>query len=193
MMNPENSPRKNRILLALAIFFVAMMITFWVGKDPAVIDAEREAYVDPIAKAETENLAWNCPLTDGDGNTVEMRDLYNEKPVYVVFWMPWSDESIAQLDALAPTYEAYHDKVTIIAVAMDRSRDEALTVATEKQWPMMVYTTPMETAGDYNITSVPTSIVIAKGGQISSRDSSVLTEKQLAYKLERAIAQSQKW
>lgn len=186
--------RKQNIVAALAVILVILMVTFWVGKDPAIYEAEREQLVEPIAKAETENLAWNCQLTDRDGRTVAMRDLYNAQPVYVVFWMPWSQESIDQIDALQEAYAAYHQKIQIIVVALERGDDqEAFTIAAAKHWPMAVYTTPLSTASDYHITSVPTSLVIAKGGQISSRDTTALTQKQRAYKIERAIAQSQAW
>lgn len=186
--------RKQNIVAALAVILVILMITFWVGKDPAIYEAEREKMVEPIAKAETENLAWNCSLTDRDGRTVAMRDLYNAQPVYVVFWMPWSQESIDQIDALPETYAAYHQKIQLIVVALTRDGDtSAFAIAAANHWPMAVYTTPLATASDYNITSVPTSLVIAKGGQISSRDTAAVTPKQLAYKIERAIAQSQAW
>lgn len=192
-MKQQNSPLKNCILLFFAILFSGLMITFWVGKDPAVINAEQEKMVAPIAAADTDHLAWNEPLTDTAGKVTEMKTLYNDKPVYVVFWMPWSEESIAQIDGLAATYAAYHEKVHIILVAFERSRKEALAVASQKQWPMPVYTVPMSAAGDYGITSVPTSVIIRKGGQIQNVDPNIVSTKALAYRLEEAIDKSPVW
>lgn len=192
-MGQPNSPLKNRILLFFAILFTGLMVTFWVGKDPAVLNAEQEKMVAPVAAADTDHLAWNEPLTDTDGNVTEIKTLYNDKPVYVIFWMPWSDESMAQIDALMPVYERYHEKVHIILVAFERGRKEALSIASQKKWPMPIYTAPMGMASDYGITSVPTSVIIRKGGQIERLDRNVITPKQISYGLEEAIAKSPVW
>lgn len=182
-----NSTCKNSILAVLALVLLGLMLTFWTGKDPAVLQAEQEKMVEPVSQEATEMLAWNCLLTDEKGHTLQMRDLYNEKPVYVLFWMPWSRDSIRQIDAIIPIYETYGKDIHVVVAALERSRREALDTARQKQWPFPVYTVPMAAAGDYHVYNVPVSVVISRGGQIKSRDASVLTQRQLAYKIERAL------
>lgn len=176
---------KNGILAVLALTCIILMLVFWQGKDPEILDAEQAKMVAPVSQAATENLAWNCQLRDGNGQTVELRDLYNKKPVYLLFWAPWSRESVTQLDTLAPLYKTYGKDVYFVIVNFDSDADAAFDVVNQKKYDFPIYMVSVDVTNDYHVYNVPSSFFIRKGGQIMSRDEEVLGEKDLQYKFAR--------
>lgn len=186
-MSLYNSKLKKRIVSILAILCVALMITFWTGKSPEVLNAEQEKLVEPVAQAATENLAWNCRIINGNGQAVELRDLYNKKPVCLLFWMPWSRDSLQQLETLASLYDAYGKDVYIAAVSFDRNWNEVFDAVRGKNYPFPIYLAPITIADDYRVYHVPVVFWIEKGGQIMSRDENILEKKEMMYKFERLL------
>ena len=176
---------KNIIVAILAIVCIVLLLVFWKGKDPDVLNAEQEKMTAPITQAATENLAWNCQLRDGNGQTVEFRDLYNKKPVYLLFWAPWSRESLTQLETISSMYKTYGKDVYFVIVNFDSDSDAAFDVVNQKGYAFPIYMVSVDVTNDYHVYNVPSSFFIRKGGQIMNRDEDVLSEKELQYKFAR--------
>lgn len=178
---------KNIIVALLAVTCIVLLIVFWKGKDPDVLEAEQAKMTAPVTQAATENLAWNMNLTDGNGQAVVFRDLYNKKPVYLLFWAPWSRNSVDQLDEVAHFYGQYGKEVYFVVVHFEQDSDAAFATFEQKKYPFPIYMASIDVTNDYHVYNVPVSFFIRKGGQIMSRDEEVLGEKELAYKFARVV------
>ncbi len=181
MKHHENNRVKNRILAVLAGTLCLLMIWFWTGKDENAFSSEEIKQAERISQVETEVLAPDAEMETIDGQNVQMQDLYNKKPVYVFFWMPWSDESKKQLPIIESLYKKYGKQVYFVIVSLGSTKKDAQQFYHQSTYTMPFYTAAMTMASDYNVYEVPLSMIIATGGTIKSRQEGILTEKELEY------------
>lgn len=181
MKHHENHRMKNRILAVLSAVLCVLMIWFWTGKDENAFSSEEIKQAERISQVETEVLAPNAAMETIDGRDVQMKDLYNKKPVYVFFWMPWSDESKKQLPIIESLYKKYGEQVYFVVVSIGSTKKDAQRFCHQSPYTMPFYTAVIAMASDYNVYEVPLSMMIAKGGTIKSRQTGALTEKELEY------------
>lgn len=66
----------------------------------ARIDMEGRKDTADLIRSETEVLAPDILLKTRSGEIVRLRTLYNEKPVCLYFWHPWTEYSKEGLDTL---------------------------------------------------------------------------------------------
>ena len=181
---------RNRVVAVIAAIVVAIPIFFWPSVEDGILGKEklaeeqREKDAEPIIKAETERLASDGVLTYQGGEKVSLRDRYNEKPVYMLFWMPWSDESLKALDVAHEAYKTYGREVYFIVVSMEYGRGEKDIQAVEAQYDLPFYHGSHEFAREFNAYSVPHAVFIKKNGTIQRHEDAIMTERQLAYALE---------
>lgn len=176
---------KNKILIVLALICILIMLFFWPGKDEKIAKDADEKEAQYISQMETESLAHNITLYDQSGKDCTMRELYNKKPVYVLFWMPWSELSITQLDILEDVYHRYGHQVYFVILAAGKSEEEMQTFFVNHDYDLPFYTADISAASDYNVNDVPQSLMIARYGQITGRKNGVLDSRELAYMIEK--------
>lgn len=181
MKKYEDKNIKNKVLAVLAVVFCLLMICFWTGKDENAVSTEDVKAAEDVSQKETEVLAHNAALKTIDGRDVQMRDLYNKKPVYVFFWMLWSEDSKKQLSVMEPIYKTYGKDVYFVIVSLGSTEKEAQRFYKKSSYTMPFYTSGLAMASDYNVYEVPQSIMIARGGTIKKRHIGTLPEKELAY------------
>lgn len=92
-MNKIRAGIKNKIIVVLAVACTAYFVSFWMGTERDVALKAYEKAAEEAMIADTEILAHNGHIRSMDGQDTEIRDLYNDKPVLIYFWMPWSDDS----------------------------------------------------------------------------------------------------
>ena len=185
MKQYEDKNIKNKVLAVLAVVLCLLMICFWTGKDENAVSTEDVKAAEEVSQKETEVLAHNAALETIDGRDVQMKDLYNKKPVYVFFWMPWSEESKKQLSVIEPLYKKYGKNVYFVVVSLGSTQKEARRFYQKSPYTMPFYTAELAMASDYNVYEVPQSMMIAKGGTIKERHVGTLSEKELAYFIEK--------
>ncbi len=157
----------------------------WCGDgEEAIAAAAKEA-----RRADVEVMTPNVRLERADGTAAELRDLYNEKPVLLVFWMPWSDDSKRQLEEAASLYEEYGRDMHLIMAVLGSDAGEARAYYEEKGYPMPFYTGEISAAGDLNVYEVPQLLVIRRGGAVSARRKGFVPARDLAYLLARSRKQ----
>lgn len=180
-MSEEKHTIKNKILLGIALLCVLGMVCLWTGKDEQIAKKEDIKIAEEVSLRETEVLAHNAAMETIDGRAVAMRDLYNKKPVYVFFWMPWSDDSKKQLPAIEEAYLEWGRDVYFVIVSVGSTQREARAFFQASSYTMPFYTAALAMARDYNVYEVPQSIIIGKGGTIKKRHIGVMTQHELAY------------
>ena len=96
----RSEKRKNIIFFGLAFICLVLLFAWWPGKDPARIDMEGRKDTADLIRSETEVLAPDILLKTRSGEIVRLRTLYNEKPVCLYFWHPWTEYSKEGLNTL---------------------------------------------------------------------------------------------
>ena len=134
--------------------------------------------------AQLEQLARNIPLVTADGQTVALRKLYNEKPVFVYFWLTWSDTAQAELPILEDLYKTYGHDVDFLIVCLDRDAHTRQKIAADWSYTMPLYFASMDSADTYNVYSVPMYYVIHQGGKILDIHKGGFNTRRLSYSLE---------
>lgn len=177
--------KKNTILGFLALCCISYFVCFWMGTETALTVQYYEKAAEEERRADTEILAPNVRLQDEEGNTVQMRALYNERPTYVLFWLPWNEDSKKQLALAQEAYEAYGQDVSFAVIAVGSDSDEAAAYYRGAGYDMPLYTGDISVAYEYNAYVMPQSILIDKGGAICGRRTGIVPSRELAYMIEK--------
>lgn len=186
-MNKTRAGIKNKIIAALAVACAAYFVAFWMGTEKeATLEAYEKAAEEAMI-ADTEILAHNGHIRAMDGQDTEIRDLYNDKPVLIYFWMPWSDDSKEGMPVLENIYRRYGDDIHVVALSFGSTAEEARSFYLQHAYAMPFYTGALSVADDYNVYEVPQCVMIRKGGAISDRTAGLPDERSLAYMVERGM------
>lgn len=113
-------------------------------------------------------------IADREGDLIRLSSLQG-KVILVVFWASVSNESIQALLQLKQIYNKYHQKgFEVYAISLDTNRINWLSAIdfNEFNWiNVLEYATPESRASQlYNITSLPTTFLINRDGDILARN-----------------------
>ena len=180
-------PLRKKVVVLLTLLCIGLTIGYLPEPYPHVLTKEEIKEAEAVSRSQTEVLAHNVSLTDQAGHSVSIQSLYNKKPVFLYFWMSWSDMAAKELPVLAEMYREQGREVYFVVVCLDRG--EAARQQIESAWPydMPLYFASMETAGIYNVYEVPQWFMIGRGGTILDKHAGSLDRKQLAYSLARSL------
>lgn len=186
MKYKENTIR-NKILFVIAILCAACILLYWPGKDVSIAEKEDIKKAEEARLSETEMLAPDFVLTAADGHTVNMRKLYNEQPVYLLFWMSGSEACKEQLAAVQRIWNTYGKNIYFVVVSLDGNKQDAAAFMQDVLPDRPFYMASVSVADDYGVTAVPSSVLIAKGGQIARQHTGVMSGRELAYFIEKRM------
>lgn len=180
-------PLRKKVVVLLTLLCIGLTIGYLPEPYPHVLTKEEIKEAEAVSRSQTEVLAHNVSLTDQAGHSVSIQSLYNKKPVFLYFWMSWSDMAAKELPVLDEMYREQGREVYFVVVCLDRG--EAARQQIESAWPydMPLYFVSMETAGIYNVYEVPQWFMIGRGGTILDKHAGSLDRKQLAYSLARSL------
>ncbi len=185
-MKPLQSPEAV-LVSVLAAVCVILIGCFWPGKDPAIAEKEDEAAAEEAMVQDVEILAPDCLMQTIDGRHMTMRELYNRKPVCLVFWMPWSDASKAMLPAWEDMYRQYGRDVYFVILSLGSTVKEAQALYHSSPYTMPFYTGDIAIAGEYNVYEVPQCIMIARGGAMRERHTGSMNRRDMEYMIVQAM------
>lgn len=183
-MNKIRAGIKNKIIVVLAVACTAYFVSFWMGTERDVALKAYEKAAEEAMIADTEILAHNGHIRSMDGQDTEIRDLYNDKPVLIYFWMPWSDDSKNGMAVLENIYRRYGDDIHVVVLSFGSTAEEARDFYSQHAYSMPFYTGALVVADDYNVYEVPQCVMIRKGGAIADRIVGLPDERSLAYMVE---------
>ena len=99
-----------------------------------------------------------------DGRVLKVSD-FRGKIVLVDFWATWCRPCVAEMEELKKLYERYSDKIVIISISLDESRDRIVKFINERGIEWIVGWDPKgEVARKFGIRAIPTLLIIDKNG-----------------------------
>jgi len=116
----------------------------------------------------------NLSIPDRDGQEVALAS-FQGKVVMVLFWSSLDENSIKVLLQLQPTYEKYHSRgFEIYAIALDNNKAQWMSAIdfNEFNWTNVCELSYPDSraARLYNVSSIPTSFLINRQGEIMARN-----------------------
>ena len=175
---------KNRVLLGLALSCGILSLFFWPEREEDVFSSDVIRQAEEVTDADTEMLAPDELLQSSKGD-VHLQALYNKKPVCLFFWASWSDDSLRQLAVLESLYPQYGRDICFLAVPVGPDTKASRDYYHSSGSSLPLYPGSLQLFKDYGIHQVPQLILIRRGGQMVRPFTDVLTERQLAYELEK--------
>jgi len=134
------------------------------------------AHLDSLLELAGDKVSGMLDLSiaDRDGDLIQLSSLQG-KVILVAFWASVSNESIKALLQLKQIYNKYHEKgFEVYAISLDSNRINWMSAIdfNEFSWiNVLEYSTPESKASLlYNITSLPTTFLINRDGDIVAKN-----------------------
>ena len=109
-------------------------------------------------------------FTTYDGQSVTLSELLKEKDMVLLnLWATWCGPCKAEFPAMEEAYQQYKDKVAIVALSVEPGDTDAMLADFVKEQGMSFLVGHDEPNFSYkfNVTGIPTSVVIDRNGVIS--------------------------
>ncbi|MFA5793595.1 MAG: TlpA disulfide reductase family protein [Candidatus Brocadiia bacterium] len=101
------------------------------------------------------------------GQDVKLSVLIGQKPIILDFWASWCPPCRALMPKLQEYYQANQDKVIIIGISGDNSKEAAESFISKSNLSFtMVYDEGQKVFSQYKISGIPTTAVINTKGEI---------------------------
>lgn len=136
----------------------------------------------------TGEAAPDFMLTTLDGRTFHLAD-QREKAVLVTFWATWCVPCKQEMPFLEQLSKQKADSLVIMAI--DMHEDESVVRPYAQQYgltfPLLMHP-PDSVLLDFNVTNVPLSLLIGRGGSLLARMDGPITEQTVRTMIDPALA-----
>jgi thiol-disulfide isomerase/thioredoxin len=127
-------------------------------------------------------LARDFTLPEVGGGTLSLSSLRG-KVVVLDFMATWCGPCSAEIPHLKEIEQAYDSRVVIISIDVDETESDALltSYAAEKgvTWPILRDMTDVSSKSGYEVTNIPTLVVINQDGYIELRSVGITSSEDL--------------
>lgn len=103
----------------------------------------------------------------GTNKKVKLSEINSQKPVLIVFWATWCPSCMEEIPLLNDLYDRGSSKLEILAVNVQESKNIIQDFLKKRPVKYRILQDSMgEIAMHYNVEGLPTSVLLAKGGEI---------------------------
>ncbi len=137
-------------------------------------------------------------MRDLKGKTFNIQDLCKKGPLVIDFWATWCSPCKAELPKLKEIYNKYKDQnLTILAISEDGAKElsKVKQFVRSKKFPFVIAIDKNKTImKKFNAKAMPTTILVAKGGEIISAHAGYVSgdEKKLEKEIEELLNEANK-
>jgi thiol-disulfide isomerase/thioredoxin len=121
---------------------------------------------------DTEIFDYNFSVRDIKGNIVSA-DQFKGKVIFLNLWATWCGPCRAEMPTIQDLYnEVDHEKIVFLMLSLDNIGDEEKVkkFITKKEFTFPVYTRTTSLPELLHVPSIPTTLVVSKGGKVVSRN-----------------------
>ncbi len=170
MLTPAHKKLLSYIGQALLFIVIFYGITQWQQRD--------------MLKTGDQHLAPSFALIDMDGNLVEFDPKKQNKKTLIYFFAPWCPICHASIDNIESIKASLKDQVNYYIIALDwKNKQEVEKFLAEHELTIPVLLGTQSTSDDFKIRGFPSYYVIAKDGQLASKDMGYTTELGMRLRL----------
>jgi cytochrome c biogenesis protein CcmG, thiol:disulfide interchange protein DsbE len=169
-----------KIFVMIAVLIIGFSIVYY-----AYDKLSQQYEPETAAGNELSEAAPDFTLLNGDGEEVSLSD-YNGQAVVLNFWASWCPPCKSEMpsfDKLSNQYEESGDVVFLMVNLTDGSRE---TIESAQQYLSdnnltlnVVFDTTGDAASKYNISSIPSTFLIDRDGNIRGASVGAMTETEL--------------
>src|SRR5690625_5219826 len=157
------------VAVLLAIFYYSGLYTEFRGKMQSALlwSGQYDAKITTVEGPILSDHDYNSSLSTPNGQQVELGE-FKDNVLFVNIWASWCLPCIAEM----PTIETLHDDVSdnknikFLLVSVDKKREKAIQFMQSEDLPMPYYFPASGLPEPMKGTSIPTTYVISKEGQI---------------------------
>lgn len=172
--------KNTTIFLIIAVLIIGFSIAYY------TYDKLSQQYEPEIAAGnDLYEAAPDFTLLNADGDEVSLSD-YQGQPVILNFWASWCPPCKSEMpsfDKLSNQYEESGEVVFLMVNLTDGSKE---TIETAKQYLSdngltlnVVFDTKGDAASKYGISSIPSTFLIDKDGNVRGSSVGAMTETEL--------------
>ncbi|GAB4248829.1 MAG: redoxin domain-containing protein [Ekhidna sp.] len=160
---------KKELIEWIAILGIIGLIYF-TGLHTVIIGKIQQAVlytglISPEAPSGEAEASYDMTLEDLDGNRISLQ-AFDGQVVFMNFWATWCPPCIAEMPDIHDLYLSTGSEVQFVMISLDRDEKKARKYLKKKAFSFPVYFLRSSLPANYNISSIPTTYVIDKEGQI---------------------------
>ncbi len=122
-----------------------------------------------LAFAQSKALAPDFKLVTINGDTVRLAD-FKGKVVVIDFWATWCPPCRQEIPGFVELKKKYHDKVEIIGISVDQSKDKVVDFYKKNKMNYPVGMATRDIIDSYNaiqkLMYIPTTFIVDRSGKI---------------------------
>ena len=180
--------KKNILIIVISIIIVALCVAFFAYTltldNNSAIEGEETEVIQQEEISKTQDIEGvsysDATLYKADKTEVKISD-YKDKPIMLLFFNKDNEDSIEVLKKVEDMYKNYEDKIQFFMINTAEEVDEEL----ESEYTIEIYYDfYKETARNYNVTEVPSSIYINELNEIFNAKTGFTTTDALEANLD---------
>lgn len=123
--------------------------------------------IDQLMKLKPKFQADIINLVDLKGDTVNLTK-FKKKYVYLLFFTPWNNDCIAEMDAMKNLYTKYGKEIEFISIGLANNSYEIINLVKEKKynWRFAYFNQNYKILENYKVNSFPFFVLLDRDGKI---------------------------
>ena len=162
--------KKKKELIEWGVLILVVGIVYLGGWHTQLIGKFQQAVlytgiIKPNQVEEAKPASYNFSLRDSQGNEISFADLEGQV-VFMNFWATWCPPCIAEMPDIHNLYKSQPDSTRFFMISLDRDKQKAIDYVKEKDFTFPIYFLNSSLPKSYDISSIPTTYVLSKDGNI---------------------------
>lgn len=155
--------------IVLDFLFLVLIVAMLIPQSRKTVSAfmVRQTMLAPRESSKTILLTandWQMPLRKAEGEIVRLSE-FQDRPVFINYWATWCPPCLAEMPSIKNLYDKYKDSVHFVFIT-NEDEEVVLKFMDRHGYDFPVYSTAGFVPDALLTTTLPTTILLAKGGNI---------------------------
>ncbi|MCI1821661.1 MAG: TlpA family protein disulfide reductase [Megasphaera sp.] len=169
---------KKIIVFCIAVILSASIMGCAAQESPSKESSNSQRQT--AANTTVDKTAPDLQLKTLDGKSISLKQLYQDKPVYLNFWASWCPPCVQEMPHIQRLQKQYGSKIHFVAVTVDENSSDAADFIQKNSITMPIYTGDLKAiTQEYGVSAIPVSIIIDTNGKILAKRVGGMDEQEL--------------